>query len=66
MVLRLSSEFEAVQVRLVAVGNGHRIEIFEERSGRTALLDATVLAAIAKLGVGDFERILSASVEGPG
>lgn len=65
VVLRLSNEFEAVQVRLVAVGNGHRIEIFDERSGRAARLDATVLAAIAKLGAGDFERILAESVEGP-
>ena len=65
-VLRLSSEFEAVQVTLVAVGNGHRIEIFDERSGRSVRLDATVLAAIARLQPHQFEDIISASVEGPG
>jgi hypothetical protein len=63
--IRVVAESEAVQVRAVETGNGTRLEVRSERTGDAVLLDATVLAALARLGVTAREEIVRLATEGP-
>jgi hypothetical protein len=63
--IRIAAESEAVRVRAVETGNGRRLEIRSERTGDAVLLDATVLAALARLGVAAREEIVRLATEGP-
>jgi hypothetical protein len=48
-VCRVSCESAAVTVSLLRTGNGTRLKLVSERSGRVSLLDATVLDALCSL-----------------
>lgn len=61
--LRLANEFETVYLRLVPVGNGRRLEISNARTGESSRLDATVLAALARLSADELQAIVRAAVE---
>lgn len=63
--IRVTAESEVVQVRAVETGNSMRLEIWSERTGDAVLLDATVLAALTRLGVTAREEIVRLATEGP-
>ena len=63
--IRVAAESEAVRIRAVGTGNGTRLEIRSERTGDAVLLDATVLAALARLGAAAREEIVRLATEGP-
>lgn len=61
--LRLANEFDTIYLRVVVVGNGHRVQVSNARTGASALLDATVLAALTELPPTETHKIVTAAVE---
>ncbi|MCU1645773.1 MAG: dihydrodiol dehydrogenase [Nocardia sp.] len=60
--LRISNEFAEVFLRLVATGNGERLEITSRRRGTNILLDPVVLEALTWQSAEVFTRMLENSI----
>ncbi|MFE9328477.1 dihydrodiol dehydrogenase [Nocardia sp. NPDC052278] len=60
--LRLSNEFAEVTMRVVATGNGERLEITSLRRGTNIRLDPVVLEALTWQTADVFTRMLEGSI----
>ena len=60
--LRLSNEFADVILRIVATGNGERLEITSPRRGTSIRVDPVVLEALTWQNTEVFTRMLEGSI----
>jgi len=63
--VRIANEFAEVVVRVVACGNGQRLEIVAPRRGTSILLDPVELEALTWQTRETFSRMLEASIGPP-
>jgi hypothetical protein len=61
-VTRLSNEFADVTIRVVATGNGERLEISSPRRGTSIRLDPVELEALTWQTTDTFTRMLEGSI----
>lgn len=63
LLCRVSGESASVAVLLHPTGNGRRLLLVSERTGRSALLDATVLDALCTLTPSAATALVRAAVQ---
>jgi hypothetical protein len=61
-VLRVANEFADVTVRVVATGNGERLQIDSARRGTRILLDSVELEALTWQPTDVFSKMLEGSI----